>query len=143
MKIAMLTAVMLTADEGKSPFRLLRSAASKAPGIRVGVTAPNGRAVPNIDVGIQAAEPAEARTDSDGVAFFPNIRSANAAAFRIRVYGYESEPIELNPTHNEFSFEINGDEIMQVRFRDERLAIDGKALVMLHWGQDRPMRYTK
>jgi hypothetical protein len=32
---------------------------------------------------------------------------------------------------------------MQVRFHDERLAIDGKALIMLHWGEDRPMRYTK
>jgi hypothetical protein len=133
-----------TAGEAKSPFRLLRSAGSKAPGIRVWVTAPNGRPVPNIDVGLQAtAGPADARTDSEGVAFFPGAKSAKALTFRIRVYGFESKAFELNPADNEFYFEINGDEIMQIRFRGERLAIDGKSLIMRYWGEDHPMRYSR
>ena len=133
-----------TAGAAKSPFLLLRSGGSKAPGIRVWVTAPNGRPVPNIDVGLQAGDgPADQRTDSEGVAFFPDARSAKAVAFRIRVYGFESEAFELNPAHNEFYFEINGDEIMQIRFRGERLTIDGKSLIMRYWGQEHPMRYSK
>ena len=131
-------------SDAKSPFRLLRSGANKTPGVRVSVTAPNGRPVPNIDVAIQAdANPAEARTDSDGVAFFPAVRSTKAVTFWIRVYSFESEPIDLSPAHNDFHFEINGDEIMQIRFRNERLAIEGESLIMLHWGEDHPMRYEK
>src|SRR5580765_2373928 len=36
------------AGEARPPFRLLRSAATKTPGVRVRVTAPNGRPVANI-----------------------------------------------------------------------------------------------
>jgi len=100
--------------------------------------------VPNIDVTLQTAGgPSEARTDSDGVAFFPNAGKPQTAVFRIRVYHFESEPFELNAAHNEFYFEINGEAITQVRFHDERLTIEGNALLMRYWGEDRPMRYAK
>jgi len=134
-----------TAAEPGPPFRLIRSAAKKSGGIRVWVMAPNGRPVANIDVALQSAGgQAEARTDSEGVALFPPSGRPRAAAFRIRVYGFESEPFELNPAHNEFYFEINGDAITQVRFRDERLTVDGKSLVLQYWGEDRrPLRYAK
>jgi len=131
------------AEKAKPPIRLLRSTAKSIPGVRIVVEAANGRPVPNIDVAlIDASEPAQGRTDSDGAALL-NARNPHAAVFRIRVYQFESKPIALNPEHNEFTFEIHGEEITQVRFRGERLEIDGKALVMQHWGQDRPMRYEK
>jgi hypothetical protein len=139
-------AVILNSDAGqpKAAFQLLRSIAKTVPGIRVFVLAPQGRPVPNIDVTLQTAGgPSEARTDSDGVAFFPNAGKPQTPVFRIRVYHFESEPVELNAAHNEFYFEINGEAITQVRFHDERLTIEGNALLMRYWGEDRPMRYAK
>ena len=131
-----------TVGEPKPPFRLVRSSAQQIPGVRVFVHAANGRPVPNIDVALIDGEPVgQARTDSDGAAMFP-VKRARAAAFRIRVYSFESDPIPLNPDHNEFYFEINGDAITQVRFHGERLSRDGNALVMRFWG-DPPMRYVK
>jgi hypothetical protein len=50
---------------------------------------------------------------------------------------------EINPSHNDFYFEINGDAIAQVLFKDERLAIDGKDLVMKYWNEEQPIRYEK
>jgi hypothetical protein len=49
----------------------------------------------------------------------------------------------LNPSHNDFYFEINGDAIQQVPFKEEPLAIDGKGLVMTHWKEAPSMRYEK
>ena len=49
----------------------------------------------------------------------------------------------MNAAHNEFYFEINGEAITLVRFHDERLTIEGNALLMRYWGEDRPMRYAK
>jgi hypothetical protein len=40
-------------------------------------------------------------------------------------------------------FEINGDAITEVLFKDEVLAIDGNDLVMKYWDGERPMRYEK
>src|SRR5262245_46717872 len=60
-------AVILNSNPGeaKPAFRLVRSSAKASPGIRIFVLAPNGRAVPNIDVTLQTAgDPSEARTDS-------------------------------------------------------------------------------
>ena len=131
------------AEEAKPPIRLVRSAAKSIPGVRIVVQGANGRPVPNIDVAlVDASEPAEGKTDSEGAALL-NARKPHAAVFRIRVYQFESKPIALNPERNEFYFEIHGEEITQVRFRGERLEIDGNALVMQHWGRDRPMRYEK
>jgi hypothetical protein len=131
-------------DPAAAPFRLLRSVASRIPGVRIWVTTPHGGAVSYIDVQIEAATgPGADQTDSDGVAFFANAKAAVSAAFRIPVYHFESGPVELNPAHNEFFFEINGDQIMRVPFRNERLEIEGDSLVLRYWGTDHPLRYEK
>jgi hypothetical protein len=44
---------------------------------------------------------------------------------------------------NSANFEINGDAITQVLFKGERLAIDGKDLVMKYWDKQAPIRYEK
>jgi hypothetical protein len=38
-------------------------------------------------------------------------------------------PIALNPARNDFHFEINGNAIARVQFKDERLKIDGTKLL--------------
>ena len=139
------SAVILDSGAGtpKPAFRLVRSEAKNIPGVRIFVLAPNGRPVPNIDVAlVNDGEPAEARTDADGAALL-NAKRPQSVVFRVRVYRYESAPIVLDPTRNEFQVEINGDEITQVRFRGERLTVDGKALMMRYWDKDQPMRYAK
>ena len=138
-------AVILDSGAGtpKPAFRLVRSEAKKIAGVRILVLAPNGRPVPNIDVAlVDDGEPAEARTGSDGAAVL-NAKRPQSVVFRVRVYRYESAPIALEPKRNEFQFEINGDEVTQVRFRGERLTVDGTALLMRYWDKDQPMRYAK
>jgi hypothetical protein len=138
-------AVILNSAAGKPapPFSLVRSTANREPAIVVRVQGPNGRGIPNIDVVLGTAMgPLKARTDSSGDAEFPKDAPAQTAAFSIRVYELETEPVKLNPLHNEFVFEINGEAITSVAFKDERLTVSGKALLMRHW-PDREMRYEK
>lgn len=128
-----------------APFRLLRSgtATLPEPAILVHVQAPNGGPVPNIDVVLTtAAGPLEARTDSSGDALFPKDSPARSVAFSIRVYDLETQPIAVDSAHSEFVFEINGEAITSVTFKDERLTVNGKALILRHW-PDREMRYEK
>jgi hypothetical protein len=61
----------------------------------------------------------------------------------VRVYSLQAGPYDVNPDHRDFYFEINGDTITQVFFKDEPLAIEGKALIMKHGGSPQPMRYVK
>jgi hypothetical protein len=63
--------------------------------------------------------------------------------FQVRVYHLETEPIALNAAHDDFTFEINGQAITELRFTDERLTVNGKALVMHYWGPDQEMNYVK
>ena len=138
-------AVILNSAAAKAapPFGLIRSTANREPAILVRVQAPNGRGIPNIDVVLGTAKgPLKARTDSSGDAEFPKDDPAQSAAFSIRVYELETEPVKLNPLHNEFVFEINGEAITSVSFKDERLTVSGKGLIMRHW-PDREMRYEK
>ncbi len=74
------------------------------------------------------------------MARFPEVRSARSLVIRVPVYNVEF-PIELNPAHNDF--EINGAAITQVRFKEERLRIDGKTLELRFWDKDKAMRYVK
>jgi hypothetical protein len=139
-------AVILSTETGtqKPPFSLVNSVSNEEGAIRVRVVAPNGRPVPNIDAAlfIEAGGGSQARTDSDGCAWFAPDSRANAAAFSIRVYQIETAPFQLNPAHNDFTFEINGDAIRRVPFQDERLAIEADALLMTFWGEE-AMRYEK
>jgi hypothetical protein len=138
------TVILNTNGEPAPPFRILASSRSKSEGLRVVVAAPGGRPVSNVDVVLEGeGDPAEARTDSGGVAHFAPIKGLKSATFRIRVYQFESEPLPLNPAHNEFRFEIDGREITQVRFRNESMAVSGNSLVLRHFGAEQPLRYTK
>jgi hypothetical protein len=138
-------AVVLDTDgEAKPPFRLVKSAQTKGESVRLLVKSPAGRPVPNIDVVVKTAGAEQkARTDSEGVAEFPPLDRPTSATFVIRVYQFESKPFALNPEHDEFHFEIDGREITQVRFQDEKLAIERDVLILRHWGPDHPMRYAK
>jgi hypothetical protein len=126
-----------------APFKLITSSATKTPAIVVHLQGANGRPVPNIDIELATDKgPLKARTDSSGDAEFPKTSPAKTATFDIRVYEFRSEPMKLNPAHNQFNFEINGEAITQIIFKDERLDSKGGALFMHHW-PDREMRYTK
>jgi hypothetical protein len=126
------------------PFRLLRSEAGKPGRIRVWVIGKNGHGVENIRVALHATEQDfEATTTSDGTAVFPDVANVRTVAFEVRVYGIEAGPFKINPSHKDFYFEINGDAITQVLFKEERLAIDGKDLVMTYWDRQAPIRYEK
>lgn len=128
----------------KPPFRLVKSESRKGLGIRVWVKGPSGQPVANIRVSIKTAEGMlEATTSNDGAAFFPEPKKAEQAAFQIPVYSFQSEPIALNQDHNDFYFEINGDAIRNVPFKNEPLVIDGKTLIMKFWGADKEMKYVK
>jgi hypothetical protein len=136
--------VLNSSGEEQPPFRLLRSYAAKVAAIRIRVMTPAGRGAPNIDVTlIMDKEKIEARTDQDGIAVFPKKGAPMSAAFRIRGYHLETELYELNPAHDDFTFEINGEAITELRFTDERLTIKGKTLIMHYWGPDQEMHYVK
>lgn len=136
--------VLNSAGKKEAPFRLLRSEAGKPGRICVWVTGKNCHGVENIQVALHAADQHfEATTNSDGAAEFPGVANAGAVAFEVPVYSIKAGPFEINPSHNDFYFEINGDAIAQVLFKDERLVIDGKDLVMKHWKAEQPMRYEK
>ena len=136
--------VLHSSGKEEAPFRLVRSEAGKPGRIRVWVIGQNGRGVANIDVELLAGkEHLEARTDSDGAAVFPDVPNVHAVGFEVRVYSVEAGPFEIDPKNKDFYFEINGDAIQQVLFKDERLAIEGDSLVMTHWKEGPPMRYKK
>jgi hypothetical protein len=131
-------------DDENPPFKLIRSYDSRSAAIRIRVIAPGGRGVPNIDVAlITEKEKLEARTDSDGIALFPKKNAPFSVAFRIRVYQLETELYELNHSHDDYTFEINGPAIAELRFKDERLTIKGNMLIWFYWGPDQEMHYVK
>lgn len=139
-------AVILQSDGKKEdPFRLLRSEAGKPGRIRVWVIGKDGKGVANIHVGLLAGDhPLEATTDEDGAAVFPDEPKAHAVAFEVRVYELEAGPFEIDASSNkDFYFEINGDTITQVLFESEKLPLNDGALMMTHWGAEKPMRYEK
>ena len=136
--------LLTTSGTTAAPFRLLTSALTNEPGIRVFLKAPNGGAVPNIDVALRTAKGMEtARTDSDGVASFQPMAKPDAVLFRIRVYRLEAGPYDVDPAHNDFTFEINAEAITQVNFKSEPLKINGGSLEMRFWDKSKAMLYRK
>jgi hypothetical protein len=141
-------AVVLTSDPAKDDaqaFRLIKSTSVSTPAVRVRLVGANGRGVPNIDVALSSAKGrTQAHTDSDGIAMFEKSPGIRGVEFAVRVYSFESGMLEVNGAHNDFTFEIDGRAITQVRFQDERLRVDNTALIMRNWGGgDREMRYAK
>jgi len=136
--------VLTTGGEEKQAFRLIRSAAVKGDGIRVIVKGPSGAPADHIDVGVKTAEGyVNATTDDSGVATLATKSPVSAVAFRIAVYDYAAGPFPVNPQHNEFQFEIDGEAITRVPFRNERLKINGTTLEMRFWNRDKVMNYEK
>jgi hypothetical protein len=134
--------ILNSIDKDEPPFRLVRSAAAKGDGIRVWVKAPNGTPVENIDVMLKTAkDEVKGRTTHEGVVFFGDAQQPREAFFRIRVYDLQAGPFPLNPAHNEFYFEINGEVITQTPLQNEQLKIEGKAPILRH-GDD-TMRYER
>jgi hypothetical protein len=60
----------------------------------------------------------------------------------VRVYDLDAGPFDGSASDRDFYFEINGDANQQVRFKNERLAIEDKGLVMTRGGEH-PMHYEK
>jgi len=136
--------ILHSESKQEEPFRLLRSEAGKPGRIRVWVMGKNGRGVPNIHVGLNVgSEHLGSTTDSEGAAAFPDSAKPKSVDFEVRVYSLQSGPYDVNPDHRDFYFEINGDTITQVSFKDEPLAIEGNALIMKHGDSPQPMRYMK
>ena len=90
-----------------------------------------------------AAGTSTAETNEHGAAEFPTVRAAERAYLRLAVYEIEAGPFTLNSAYSDFYFEINGAAITRFPFKDERLKIDGTALIMTHYDTDHPMRYEK
>jgi len=136
--------ILQSSGKEEEPFRFVRSEPGKAGRIRVWVIGKNGKGVENIHVQLEAAgKHLEATTTSDGAAVFPDAPGASAVSFEVRVYSLQTPPFKIDATNKDFYFEINGDAITQVLFKNERLAIDGNGLVMKHWDENRPMHYEK
>jgi len=132
--------VLNSAGKKEAPFRLLRSEAGQPGRICVWVIGMNGHGVENIQVTLQAADQhLEATTNPDGAAEFPDLVHADSVAFEVPVYSIKTGPFAIGPSQHDFYFEINGDDIARVLFKDERLAIDGKDLVMKYWNDQKPM----
>jgi len=137
-------AVLKSAGKQEAPFRLLRSEAGQPGRICVWVIGMNGHGVENIQVTLQAADQhLEATTNPDGSAEFPDLVHADSVAFEVPVYSIKTGPFAIGPFQHDFYFEINGDAIARVLFKDERLAIDGKDLVMKYWNDEKPMHYDR
>jgi hypothetical protein len=128
------------------PFRLIESkkTAGSADAIRIRVQGANGKGVSNIRVHAIGAngEPfASAQTDSSGVAHFDPRKPFAACVFEIQVYQFESEPFALKKGDDDFTFLLKGEEIMQVRFTNERVRLTETGFELRHFNPDRPMHY--
>jgi hypothetical protein len=136
--------VLNSAGRKEAPFRFLRSEAGKPGETCVWVIGKDGHGVENIQVALQTVDQHfEATTTSDGAAVFPGVANARAVVFEVPVYSIKAGPFEIKASDNDFIFEINGDAITEVLFKDEELAIDGKDLVLKYWNEEQPMRYEK
>lgn len=126
------------------PLKVLASNYEKTPDLRIWIKGKNGRGIPNLDITLTSAKGEKnARTDSDGMALFPATGEPKSAVVHIRVYHYDSPALVLNPAHNTFTLEIDGDAITTVPFKGEVLKIKGDTLEMLYWDKTTPMVYRR
>jgi hypothetical protein len=135
--------VLHSTGKEAEPFRFLRSEAGKPGQIRVFVLGKSGKGVENIDTYLLVGDkPQEGRTDRDGMATFPDDPKARAIVVEVRVYDAQSAPFKIDPAKKDYYFEIDGEAMTQVLFKDERLAIDGTSLIMKR-DPNHPMRYER
>jgi len=60
----------------------------------------------------------EATTTSDGVAVFPDVANRRTVTFEVPVYSITAGPFEIRSPDNDLYFEINGNAITQVFFKE-------------------------
>jgi hypothetical protein len=136
--------VLTTAGKEEPPFRVVKTSSEKVPGVRVWVQAPNGHPVEHIEVILNTGDGVlKQSTSSEGVALFGDARAAKSVRLNVRVYAVEAGPFAIEAGRNDIHFEINGEAIMRVPFKDEHLKIAGKSLEMRFWDKDRAMKYEK
>jgi hypothetical protein len=136
--------ILQSTGKEEAPFRFVRSEAGKPGNLRVWVKGQNGQGVENIRVMLRAGDKhVQATTTSDGSAVFPDLADASEVFFDVEVYSVQAGPFKIDPSNKDFYFEINGDAIQQVLFKNEPLSIDGTTLVMKHGANPEPMRYEK
>jgi hypothetical protein len=136
--------ILQSTGKQEAPFRLARSEAGNTGKIRVWVKGQNGQGVENIQVQLRAGDKhLQATTTADGSAVFPDLADAREVSFDVEVYSVQAGPFKIDPSNKDFYFEINGDAIQQVLFKNEPLSIDGTTLVMKHGDNPGPMRYQK
>jgi hypothetical protein len=120
------------------PLKVLTSNYEKTPDLRIWIKGMNEKPVPNLDVALTATKgELTARTDSDGMALFPNTTEPKAVVVHITVYHYDSPPLALNAAHNTFTLELNGDVITTVPFKGEVLKAKGDTLEMYYWDPEK------
>lgn len=135
--------VLHSTDKEQEAFRFLRSEAGKPGQIRVFVLGKDGMGVDNIDTYLLIGDkPQEGRTDEHGMASYPDDPKASAIVLEVRVYEAQSTPVKVDPVKKDYYFEINGEAMTETLFKDERLTIDGTALIMKRV-PDHPMRYER
>ena len=123
---------------------MLKSEAGTREAVRITVRTATGAPAPHIETELQADRAREVqRTDSDGSAMFPPVQGPKKVIFRIPVYQAEFGPFPVDAASQNVVFEINGEAITQVPFKNERLKIAGSSLEMSFWNKDKPMRYRK
>jgi hypothetical protein len=140
------TVILDTKMPDAPPLKVLASNYEKTPDLRIWIKGMNGQPVPNLDVALTSSKgESTARTDSDGMAIFPNTTDPRAVVVHITVYHYDSPPLPLNTAHNTFTLEINGDVIMIVPFKGEVLKVNGDTLEMYYWDKEKktPMIFRK
>lgn len=126
------------------PFKLLRSEATQDPGVHVWVKSPNGEPAVDIDVMLQQSRgPNQTKTNDRGEAVFVGARAPLSVMLFVKMYGAQGGPFPVNSTDNTFYFEINGEAITRVPFKNERLKINGATLEMhfWNWNKKEPMNY--
>jgi hypothetical protein len=134
------TIVLHSTGPQLEPFRFLKSdAGSDARLFKVWVKTPEGHDVPHVEVSINGKK---SRTSERGPALFEAVPGPLEARLNLIVFNVESKPFALNAAHREFHFEVNPRAVTELRFDNDRLEIDGAALV-LRKGGGRPMRYVK
>ncbi|WP_155121304.1 hypothetical protein [Bryobacter aggregatus] len=125
-------------------FRLLKSSAGDASGVKVWVQGSNGRGVENIDVALRTgSESVQGRTNEEGIAFFPKLKDVREVGFEVSVFGVEFGPIPVAKGMRDFVFAIDGNAIQEMRFEAERLVHHNGMLELRKFDPAKPSIYRR
>jgi hypothetical protein len=135
---------LTTSMPEQKPFRQVRSAKGTTGVYRIHVVAAKGQGVAHMDVTLSTPSgPVKERTGQDGVAEFLINTAAKSVSLHVPVYDVDGGTFELTEGAYEIWYEINGDAITTLRFKDERLKLTNGALELMYFKGDKPLRYRK